>query len=46
MLKQWKQWKDCFRISIIGCKRREYIEIYVRQERKRNEHTDFWYEEM
>ena len=22
------------------------IEIYARQERKRNEHTDFWYEEM
>lgn len=35
MLKQWKQWKDCFRISIIGCKRREYIEIYARQERKK-----------
>lgn len=35
MLKQWKQWKDCFRISIIGCKRKEFIEIYVRQERKK-----------
>ena len=27
MLKQWKQWKDCFRINVKAYKRREVMEF-------------------